>query len=249
MQVSVGGSPAELLQDVSAWRRELQRGEMRPALLLAGGAHHNVPADAQLPVPCEARFFVLSSAGTVPSAVSHAVSEEPAQTQTQLQVSDRLRPPLRCVMIQRQSVRGGERHELLFGEVYQSVVFILSCCREDKSQTKPRQQRASSCVKCSHDKMISNMLVCVLCFFRPLLDPGSAEALRGLWEFRDWSFQGVTVSGFSVQAYSCLTLLCFFIWRRDWPCVKVTACAHCSPVCSGVEFTFTMNGINKPARD
>lgn len=43
VQVSVGRSSAEILQDLSAGRRELQRGEMRSALLLTGRCHHNVP--------------------------------------------------------------------------------------------------------------------------------------------------------------------------------------------------------------
>ena len=127
VQVSVGRSPAELLQNVSAWRKQLQRGEMRSALLLTRRSHHHVPVDAEVPVSCEGRFFIFAVI-TVQHAVPHTVSEEPVQTQTQFQVFDRLRPLFCCVMIQSQSIRSGKGHELLPGELFEIVVFILRVC-------------------------------------------------------------------------------------------------------------------------
>lgn len=194
VQVSVGRSPAEILQEQPAGGRELQRGEVRPALLLTGRSHHNAPVDVEVPVSRKGRFLVAAAAAAaVQRAVSAAVSEKPVQAQTQLQILDGLGPLLCRVTVQGQRVRGAEGHELLCGEVYEIVVFIVRSCRKNKGQTKQRQQRVSFCAKCNHDKIISHILVCVCCPL--LLFPGcvwgSAGALRGLWEFRDWAFRGV----------------------------------------------------------
>lgn len=191
MQISVGRSSAEVLQDLSAGGRELQRGEMRPALLLTEGSHHNVPVDTEIPVSCKGLFFMFASI-TVQHAVSRAVFKQPVQTQTQFQIFDRFRPLLRCVMVQSQSIRSGERHELLFGEISEAVVFILCRCHKNKAQAKQREQRVSLCAKSNHDRIISDILVCVFCAppaTVTLFAWWSAEVLRGLWEFWDWAFQ------------------------------------------------------------
>lgn len=191
VQISVWRSSAEVLQDLSAGGRELQRGEMRPALLLTGRSHHNVPVDAETPVSREGRFFVFASI-TVQHAVSRAVFKQPVQTQTPLQIFDRFRPLLRCVMVQSQSVRSGEGHELLFGEISETVVFILCRCHKNEAQAKQREQRVSLCAKSNHDGIICDILICVFCappatFI--LSAWWSAEVLRCLWEFRDWAHQ------------------------------------------------------------
>lgn len=79
MQVSVGRSSAEILQDLSAGRRQLERGEKRPALLLTGRLHHNVPVDAEIRVSSK-RLVVMLARVTVARAVSHAVLQKPVQT-------------------------------------------------------------------------------------------------------------------------------------------------------------------------
>lgn len=191
MQISVGRSSAEVLQDPSAGGRELQRGEMRPALLLTGRSHHNAPVDTEVSVCSKGRFFVFACI-TVQHAVPRAVFKKPVQTQTQFQISDRFRPLLCCVMVQSQSVRRGEGHELLFGEISETVVFILCGCLKNKAQTKQQQQRVSPCANNNHDKMMSDILLFCVCappVTFPLSEWWSAEVLRGLWEFWDWAFQ------------------------------------------------------------
>lgn len=163
VQISVGRSSAEVLQDPSAGGRELQRGEMRPALLLTGRSRHNAPVDAEASVCSKGRFFVFASIA-VQHAVPRAVFKKPVQTQTRFQISDRFRPLLCCVMVQSQSVRRGEGHELVFGEMSETVVFILCGCLENKAQAQQHQQRVSLCANNNHDKMISDIvLFCVLC--------------------------------------------------------------------------------------
>lgn len=181
---------------------------MRPALPLTGRSRQKVPVDAQLPAPLRGRLFV-SAAVTVQRAVSHAVCKEPAQTQTQIQILDGFGPVPCRVTVQSESIRGGERHELLFGEVFEFVVFILSGCHGNKGQTKQRQrqQRASLCAKCNHDKKISDMLVRAFLCFPPSVR-WSAEALRGLWEFRDWAFQ----RGMSRVSNSCRAHTAAFLY-------------------------------------
>lgn len=135
VQISVRGSSSEVLQDLSAGDRELQRGEVRPALLLTGRSHHYVPVYAEIPVPWRGRLFMLAAA-TVPHAVSHAVLKKPVQAQAQFQIFDRFCPVLCCVMVQSQSIRSGEGHELLLGETSEIVFFILCCWHKHKGQTK-----------------------------------------------------------------------------------------------------------------
>ena len=208
VQISVGSSPAELLQDEPAGGRQLQRGEVRPALPLTGRARQEVPADAQLPAPLRGRLIV-SAAATAQHAEPHAVCKEPAQTQTQIQIPDGFGPVLCRVTVQSESIRGGERHELLFGEVFELVVFILSGCHGNKGQTKrqQQQQRVSLRAKCNHDKKISDMLVRAFLCFPPSVR-WSAEALRGLWEFWDWAFQ----RGMSRVSNSCHTHTAAFLY-------------------------------------
>ncbi len=81
VQISVGRSSAKGLQDLSAGGRELQRGETRSALFLAGRSHHNVPVDAEIPVSGKGRFLMLAPVA-VQRAVPHAVFKKPVQTQT-----------------------------------------------------------------------------------------------------------------------------------------------------------------------
>lgn len=135
MQISVGRSSVEILQDVSPGGRELQHGEMRPALLLTGCSRHNVPVDAEIPVSFKGRLLVFASV-TVQRAVSHTVFQKTVQTQTQFQVFYRLRPLLCGVTVQSQSIRSREGHELLFGEINETVVFILRHCHKSKTKAK-----------------------------------------------------------------------------------------------------------------
>lgn len=75
-------------------------------------------------VSCERGLLKLGVV-TVLHTVYRAVPQESMQTQTELQIFDRLRPVLRCVVIQSQSVGSGEGHELFFWEISEIVVLIL----------------------------------------------------------------------------------------------------------------------------
>lgn len=129
VQISVRGSSAELVQDVPPGGRQLQGGETRPAFLHAGSLRQDAPVRAQIPVSRKGRLLArLLSPVTAQGAVCGALLQQPVQTQAALQEHNRLRPVLRRVMIQRQSVRLGERHELLRREAAETVALVLRGC-------------------------------------------------------------------------------------------------------------------------
>lgn len=218
MQIFVGRSSIEILQDMSPGGRELQRGEMRPALLLTGCSRHNVPVDAEIPVTFKERLLMFASV-TMQRAVSHAVFQKTVQTQTQFQIFYGLRPLLCGVTVQSQSIRSSEGHELLVGEINETVVFILRQCHKRKTKANHGEQHISLCAQSHHDKIIS-YIVCFLCAppaTFPLSAWWSAQMLRGLWEFRDWAFRSCGLGFLSVgwQLPYKPALLCFLIWLPD----------------------------------
>jgi len=71
-----------------------------------------------------------------------AVPQQPAETQAELQELDALCPVLRRVLLQRVVVGRVQRHELLLGETFEAVCFILSLHhgREEEGQTQAAQE-------------------------------------------------------------------------------------------------------------
>lgn len=153
VQVSVGGPSAELLQDESPGRRQLQRGEARPAPLCARSPHQNMPVRAQILTRCRDQSWLVARVTVaVLRAVPRALAQEPVQTQTQLQETDRLGPVLRRVVVQRQAVSLGHGQELLGGEVSEAVGLILRCYRrqQDAQAEEGARQRDCVCAKGHH---------------------------------------------------------------------------------------------------